>query len=138
MRKKKEKQMKQTNTFQKVMSDGMRRPMHSILGLLSMIQDDNLKNEQKLIVDAMLRTSNVLSNLINDAMDNSTKDEGRFSLEIRSFGLHSMLKEAACLSKCMCVYGGFCSMVVLFIYCSLSFQNCVGNGTWKNIHAGPP
>ncbi|MQL05507.1 GAF domain-containing protein, partial [Escherichia coli] len=42
------------NSFQKVMSDGMRRPMHSILGLLSMIQDDNLKNEQKLIVDAML------------------------------------------------------------------------------------
>ncbi|XP_047177219.1 ethylene receptor 2-like [Vigna umbellata] len=99
------------NAFQKVMSDGMRRPMHSILGLLSMIQDDNLKNEQKLIVDAMLRTSNVLSNLINDAMDNSTKDDGRFPLEIRSFGLHSMLKEAACLSKCMCVYGGFGFMV---------------------------
>jgi ethylene receptor len=44
------------NSFQKVMSDGMRRPMHSILGLLSMIQDDNLKNEQKLIVDAMLKS----------------------------------------------------------------------------------
>ncbi|TKY51846.1 Ethylene receptor 2 [Spatholobus suberectus] len=99
------------NAFQKVMSDGMRRPMHSILGLLSMIQDDNLKNEQKLIVDAMLRTSNVLSNLINDAMDNSTKDDGRFPLEIRSFGLHSLLKEAACLSKCMCVYRGFGFMV---------------------------
>ncbi|KAG4908307.1 hypothetical protein AAZX31_20G188700 [Glycine max] len=99
------------NAFQKVMSDGMRRPMHSILGLLSMIQDDKLKSEQKLIVDAMLRTSNVLSNLINDAMDNSTKDEGRFPLEIRSFGLHSMLKEAACLSKCMCVYKGFGFMV---------------------------
>ncbi|XP_020222143.1 ethylene receptor 2 [Cajanus cajan] len=99
------------NAFQKVMSDGMRRPMHSILGLLSMIQDDNLKNEQKLIVDAMLRTSNVLSNLINDAMDNSAKDDGRFPLEIRSFGLHSLLKEAACLSKCMCVYRGFGFMV---------------------------
>lgn len=94
------------NSFQKVMSDGMRRPMHSILGLLSMVQDDNLKNEQKLIVDAMLRTSNVLSNLINDAMDSSAKDDGRFPLEIRSFGLHSMIKEAACLAKCMCVYKG--------------------------------
>ncbi|KAL4288014.1 hypothetical protein S245_067290 [Arachis hypogaea] len=95
------------SSFQKVMSDGMRRPMHSILGLLSMVQDDNLKSEQKLIVDAMLRTSNVLSNLINDAMDNSAKDDGRFSLEIRSFRLHSMIKEAACLAKCMCVYRGF-------------------------------
>lgn len=99
------------NSFQKVMSNGMRRPMHSILGLLSMIQDDNLKNEQKLIVDAMLRTSNVLSNLVNDAMDNSAKDDGRFPLEIRSFGLHSMIKEAACLAKCMCVYKGFGFMV---------------------------
>ncbi|KAJ1409454.1 Signal transduction response regulator, receiver domain [Sesbania bispinosa] len=53
------------------------------------------------------KTSNVLSNLINDAMDNSTKDDGRFPLEIRSFGLHSMIKEAACLAKCMCVYRGF-------------------------------
>lgn len=95
------------NAFQKVMSDGMRRPMHSILGLLSMIKDDNFNDEQKLIVDAMLRTSNVLSNLINDAMDNSAKDDGRFPLEIRSFGLHSMIKEAACVTKCMCVYRGF-------------------------------
>ncbi|XP_054806126.1 ethylene receptor 2 [Prosopis cineraria] len=94
------------NSFQKVMGDGMRRPMHSILGLLSMIVDENLKSEQKLIVDAMLRTSNVLSNLINDAMDISVKDDGRFPLEMRSFGLHALIKEAACLVKCMCVYKG--------------------------------
>ncbi|KAI9087496.1 hypothetical protein K1719_030636 [Acacia pycnantha] len=95
------------NSFQKVMGDGMRRPMHSILGLLSMIGDENFKSEQKLIVDAMLRTSNVLSNLINDAMDISAKDDGRFPLEMRSFGLHALIKEAACLAKCMCVYKGY-------------------------------
>lgn len=95
------------NSFQKVMGDGMRRPMHSILGLLSMMGDENLKSEQKLIVDAMLRTSNVLSNLINDAMDISAKDDGRFPLEMRSFGLHGLIKEAACLAKCMCVYKGY-------------------------------
>ncbi|XP_027366674.1 ethylene receptor 2-like [Abrus precatorius] len=94
-------------SFQKVMSNGMRRPMHSILGLLSMIQDDNLKIEQKLIVNSMLRTSNVLSNLINDAMDYSARYDGRFPLEMKSFGLHAMVKEAACLAKCMCVYKGF-------------------------------
>ncbi|KAJ7954750.1 Ethylene receptor [Quillaja saponaria] len=95
------------NTFQKVMSDGMRRPMHSILGLLSIMQDEKFNCEQKIIVDAMLRTSNVLSTLINDAMENSTKDNGRFLLEMRSFGLHAMIKEAACLAKCLCVYRGF-------------------------------
>ncbi|KAL2325905.1 hypothetical protein Fmac_024963 [Flemingia macrophylla] len=93
--------------FQKVMSDGMRRPMHSILGLLSMLQVENLKSEQKLVVDSMLRTSNVWSNLINDAMDHSARDDGRFPLEMKPFGLHAMVKEVACLAKFMCVYRGF-------------------------------
>ncbi|CAL0303184.1 unnamed protein product [Lupinus luteus] len=97
-------------SFQKVMSDGMRKPMHTILGLLSIIQDGNMNSEQKLIVDSMLRTSNVLSNLVNDAMDNS-RDDGIFPVEIRSFGLHAMIKEAACLAKCMCVYRGLDFMV---------------------------
>ncbi|GFY84963.1 signal transduction histidine kinase, hybrid-type, ethylene sensor [Actinidia rufa] len=95
------------NSFQKVMSDGMRRPMHSILGLLSMMQDENLNSQQKILIDSMVKTSNVLSTLINDVMDISTKDNGRFPLEMRSFGLHSMIKEAACLSNCLCVYRGY-------------------------------
>lgn len=95
------------NSFQKVMSNGMRRPMHSILGLLSMMQDENLSNEQQVLVDTMMRTSSVLTTLVDDMMDNSTKDSGRFPLELRSFHLHSMIKEAACLAKCLCLYRGF-------------------------------
>ncbi|KAL5701987.1 CUGBP Elav-like member 2 [Ranunculus cassubicifolius] len=96
------------NSFQKVMSHGMRRPMHSISGLLSMVrQDDNLGSEQKTIIDSMVKTSAVLSTLINDVMEITSKDSGRFPLEMRSFGLHSMIKEAACLVKCLCVYSGF-------------------------------
>ncbi|KAK7393664.1 hypothetical protein VNO78_22225 [Psophocarpus tetragonolobus] len=93
-------------TFQKVMSNGMRRPMHSILGLLSIMQDENLKSEQKLVVNSMLRTSTVLSNLINDAMDCSTRDDGRYPLEMKPFGLRAMVKEAACLAKFMSIYKG--------------------------------
>ncbi|KAG8658602.1 ethylene receptor 2 [Manihot esculenta] len=93
--------------FQKVMSDGMKRPMHSILGLISMIQDGNLSTEQQILVDAMMKTSNVLATLINDVMEISTKDSGRFPLEVRSFRLHATIKEAACLAKCLCVYRGF-------------------------------
>ncbi|XP_038720892.1 ethylene receptor 2-like [Tripterygium wilfordii] len=95
------------NSFQKVMSDGMRRPMHLILGLLSMIQDGNLSTDQRLIVDAMLKTSDVLSALINDVMEISAKNSGSFPLEMRSFSLHAMIREAACLAKCLCVYRGF-------------------------------
>lgn len=95
------------DSFQKVMSHGMRRPMHSILGLISMFQEENLNFEQKIIIDTMAKTSSVISTLINDAMEISTKDNGRFSLEMRSFELHSMIREAACLAKCMSVYKGF-------------------------------
>ncbi|CAL5208064.1 unnamed protein product [Lathyrus oleraceus] len=95
--------------FQKVMSNGMGRPMHSVMGLLSMLQDENLKNEQKVLVDSMVRTSSVVSNLMNDAMDNSDREggSGRFSLEMKCFGLHNMLKEAACIARCMSLCKGF-------------------------------
>ncbi|KAL3626396.1 Enoyl-[acyl-carrier-protein] reductase [NADPH, B-specific] 2, mitochondrial [Castilleja foliolosa] len=96
------------NAFQTVMSNGLRRPMHSILGLLSMLQDEQLlRDEQRLLIDTMVKTSNVLSTLIADVMDISAMDNGRFPLDMRSFQLHSMVQEAACLSKCLCAYQGY-------------------------------
>ncbi|KAF6158977.1 hypothetical protein GIB67_042058 [Kingdonia uniflora] len=95
------------NSFQKVMSKGMTRPMHSISGLLSMIKQDNMGNEQDILVDTMVKTSSVLSTLINDVMEISTRNNGRFPLEMRYFHLHSMIKEAACLAKCVSISKGF-------------------------------
>ncbi|KAJ8768467.1 hypothetical protein K2173_021620 [Erythroxylum novogranatense] len=104
---------KARTAFQKVMSEGMKRPMHSILGLISMMQDDILSSEQRIIVCTMMKTSNVLSTLINDVMEMSAKDSGRIPLEMRYFDLHSLIKEAACLSKCLCVCRGFGFSIVV-------------------------
>ncbi|OIT30419.1 PREDICTED: protein EIN4-like [Nicotiana attenuata] len=96
------------NSFQKVMNNGMRRPMHSVLGLLSILQDENFTScNQRIIIDTMMRTSTVLSTLINDAMDISDKDEGRIPVEMMPFQLHSLIREASCLVKCLCIYKGF-------------------------------
>ncbi|KAL3520943.1 hypothetical protein ACH5RR_019092 [Cinchona calisaya] len=95
------------NSFQRVMSNGMRRPLHSILGLLSVFQDENLSPDQKVVVDTIIKTSSVLSTLVNDAMEISDKDEGRFPLEVMPFKLHSMVREASCLVKCLCLYKYF-------------------------------
>ncbi|VVA98605.1 unnamed protein product [Arabis nemorensis] len=92
------------NALQKTMSEGLRRPMHSVLGLLSMIQDENLSDEQKMIVDTMVKTGNVMSNLVGDAMDVS---DGRFVTEMKPFSLHRTIREAACLARCLCLYNGF-------------------------------
>ncbi|MCD9559135.1 Enoyl-[Datura stramonium] len=89
------------------MSHGLRRPMHSISGLLSMLQDDKLTNEQQLLVDMMVKTSKVVTTIMNEVMDTSEKDHnGRFPLEMRHFQLHSMVREAACLAKYLCTFMG--------------------------------
>lgn len=95
------------SSFEKVMSHGMRRPLHSILGLLSMFQEDNIRSEQKIVVDTILKVSNSLSRLINDVMEISANDKGSFQLELKHFHLHSTMREASCIAKCLCVYKGF-------------------------------
>ncbi|KAK1418845.1 hypothetical protein QVD17_27992 [Tagetes erecta] len=95
------------SSFQTVMSKSLRKPMHSVMGLLSILQDENLSGQQRVLVDTMVKTSNVLSMLINDVVDDYSKDNGRFLLEMRSFRLHGMIKEAACLARCLCVYKGY-------------------------------
>ncbi|KAF7081474.1 hypothetical protein CFC21_085412 [Triticum aestivum] len=95
------------DAFQRVMSQGMRRPIHSILGLVSVVQEDDLTPEQKLVVDTMGRTATVVSTLINDVMEMSATNRERFPLETRPFQLHSMIRDAACVSRCLCDFRGF-------------------------------
>ncbi|XP_004495561.1 protein EIN4 isoform X1 [Cicer arietinum] len=94
-------------SFQTVMSHGLRRPMHSVVGMLSLFQDGITRPEQKIIGDTMLKVGNVLSSLVNDVMDISDNKKGGLQLEMKPFLLHSMLREAASIAKCLCVYEGF-------------------------------
>ncbi|XP_062220766.1 ethylene receptor 3-like [Phragmites australis] len=95
------------DAFQHVMSQGMRRPIHSILGLASVVQEEGLTPEQKLVVDTMARTATVVSTLINDVMEMSAVNEERFPLETHPFHLHSMIRDAACVTRCLCDFRGF-------------------------------
>uniref|UniRef100_A0A0D9VMT3 Ethylene receptor n=1 Tax=Leersia perrieri TaxID=77586 RepID=A0A0D9VMT3_9ORYZ len=103
--------------FQAVMSQGMRRPIHSILGLVSIVQQGDedeeqktLSTEQRLVADAMSRTATVVSTLVNDVMEMSadSRDRDRFPLEARPFRLHAVIRDAACVARCLCDFrGGF-------------------------------
>ena len=50
-----------TKSFENVMSHGMWRAMHCILGMLSLFQEDNLRSENKIIGDIMLKVGHVFS-----------------------------------------------------------------------------
>ncbi|KAL0907486.1 hypothetical protein M5K25_021900 [Dendrobium thyrsiflorum] len=95
------------NSFQRVMSQGIRRPVHYILGLLSMMQQEELSPEQRLIINTITKTSGVVSNLVTDAMKISNINNERLTLERRLFYLHSLIKEAASAARCLCTRRGF-------------------------------
>ncbi|KAJ0245127.1 Ethylene response sensor 2 [Hirschfeldia incana] len=89
--------------FEEMMGDAMRRPVRSILGLLPvMTRDGGLREDQKVIVDAMGRTGELLLHLVNNAGD-ITRPVG----ETHCFNLRSVVKETACLARCLCVGNGF-------------------------------
>ncbi|KAG2255092.1 hypothetical protein Bca52824_074386 [Brassica carinata] len=82
--------------------DAMRRPVRSILELLPLItQDGTLPYDeaQKVIVDAMGRTSELLLHLVNNA--------GDVTSGTHCFSLRSVVKETACLARCLCLGNGF-------------------------------
>ncbi|XP_074576829.1 ethylene receptor 2-like isoform X2 [Curcuma longa] len=99
------------NQFQVAMSQGMRRPINSISGLLSMLQQEQLSPEQRLIVDTIAKSGSVVSTLVNDVMEISKINNERVSLVMRPFHLHSMIKEVVTAARCLCdskgVYFGF-------------------------------
>lgn len=90
------------DSFQKAMSQGMRKPVHSIIGLISMMQQEKISSEQRLIVNAMAKTSGVVSKLVDDVMHTSNLDSERLTLEMRPFELHTTIKEASSVIRVLC------------------------------------
>ncbi|KAF0906233.1 hypothetical protein E2562_009238 [Oryza meyeriana var. granulata] len=95
------------SSIQSAMCDAMRRPVHSIIGLVSMLQHpeaESMRPEQRLTVDAIARTSTLLSAMMDDVMDAVTVNRQHLSLQRKPFNLHALIREAisvaGCLSHC--------------------------------------
>ncbi|CAA0841535.1 Ethylene receptor 1 [Striga hermonthica] len=87
------------NDFLAVMNHEMRTPMHAIIALSSLLQETELMPEQRLMVETILKSSNLLATLINDVLDLSRLEDGSLQLEISPFDLHTLFKEALNLIK---------------------------------------
>ncbi|KAE8706136.1 Ethylene receptor [Hibiscus syriacus] len=87
------------NDFLAVLNHEMRTPMHAIIALSSLLQETELTPEQRLMVETILKSSNLLSTLINDVLDLSRLEDGSLQLDLGTFNLYVVFREVLNLIK---------------------------------------
>ncbi|XP_056170773.1 probable ethylene response sensor 1 isoform X2 [Syzygium oleosum] len=81
------------NDFLAVMNHEMRTPFLSIIALSSLLLDNELAPEQRVMIETILKSSNLLATLINDVLDLSKLEDGSLELDIGTFNLPGSIRE---------------------------------------------
>lgn len=80
------------STFMANMSHEIRTPMNAIVGFSEMLrQDDSLPSHAKKQINTIFNSAKMLLNIINDILDVSKLESGKFELESVSFNLHNAM-----------------------------------------------
>ncbi|KAL8054739.1 hypothetical protein ABFX02_04G012000 [Erythranthe guttata] len=87
------------NDFLAVMNHEMRTPMHGIISLCSVLLESELTPEQRVMIETVLKSSNVLATLTNDVLDLSRLEDGSLTLEAETFNLQAAFREVVNLIK---------------------------------------
>ncbi|GHD68581.1 hybrid sensor histidine kinase/response regulator [Jeongeupia chitinilytica] len=81
------------SAFLATISHEIRTPLNGMLGFLQLLGDTPLTLDQRDFVDTIAQSGDTLMSLINDLLDYSKIESGKFSLESRPFDLRAVAAE---------------------------------------------
>ncbi|MCF8359749.1 MAG: PAS domain-containing protein [Prolixibacteraceae bacterium] len=81
------------SSFLSNMSHEIRTPMNGVVGMAEVLQMTELTDDQKKMVDLIIRSGNNLLNLINDILDFSKIENGKMVIENQPFDVKTTIKE---------------------------------------------
>jgi len=76
------------------MSHEIRTPMNGMMGMLQLIDDSGLSEEQQGYVDIALRSSEQLLNIINDILDFSKIEAGKMTIQALDYSPRALIEDA--------------------------------------------
>ncbi len=83
---------KVSDEFLANMSHEIRTPLNGLLGIIQLLKETNLDDEQLNMVDIMSVSGNTLLNVINDILDISKIESGKMKIESTPINLRTLLR----------------------------------------------